>query len=238
MAKAVLLNNIDHQDLRVLTTRGAAYGDDAIFAHTFPAEFRQLQAHYPIVFRRSPDGATFEAFALFGFETGENLFLGADGWQASYVPLAVERQPFLIGIGAGEPGLTVHVDLDSPRIGRTDGEAVFMPHGSPTPFLERMNSTLLALHQGMQAMPSFVAALLELDLLEAFVFDIELDDGSQNRMEGFYMINEEKLGALDGATLEGLSRAGYLQPIYMVIASLSNFRALIDRKNRLNAARH
>ena len=214
MPKAVLLNNIDHQDLRVLSARGAGHGDDAIFAHTFPAEFRQLQVHYPIVFRRSPDGASFEAFALFGFETGENLFLGAEGWQASYVPLAIERQPFLIGVGAD--GLSVHVDMDSPRISRTEGEAVFMPHGSPTAFLDRMNSTLLALHEGMQAMPAFVAALLELDLLEAFVFEIELEDGSQNRMEGFYMINEEKLGTLDGATLEGLNRAGYLQPIYMV----------------------
>ncbi len=101
-----------------------------------------------------------------------------------------------------------------------------------------MNSTLLALHEGMQAMPSFVAALLELDLLEAFVFEIELEDGSHNRMEGFYMINEEKLGALDGATLERLNRAGYLQPIYMAVASLSNFRTLIDRKNQLNAGRH
>ncbi len=109
---------------------GPGYGDDAIFAHTFPAEFRQLQAHYPIVFRRSPDGATFEAFALFGFETCENLFLGADGWQASYVPLAIERQPFLIGVGAD--GLSVHVDIDSPRLSKTEGEAVFMPHGSPT----------------------------------------------------------------------------------------------------------
>ena len=37
---------------------------------------------------------------------------------------------------------------------------------------------------------------------------------------------------LPGAVLESLSRAGHLQAIYMVVASLSNFRGLIERKQR------
>ena len=49
----MLLNNVDHKDLRVITTRGAEYGDDVMFALTFPAEFRNIQAHYPIVFRKT-----------------------------------------------------------------------------------------------------------------------------------------------------------------------------------------
>ena len=235
MPKAILLNNVDHKDLRIISKRAAEYGDNVMFANTFPAEFRQLQAHYPIVFRKTQDGLTFEALALFGFQANENLFLGSDGWDASYVPLAIERQPFLIGV-AGE-ALTIHIHPDSPRISakQDEGEAVFLAHGSPTPFLERMNSTLLAIHQGLQGMPAFIAALLELGLLESFVFDIELDDGSQNRLDGFYTINEEKLSALDGDALASLHRAGHLQAIYMVIASLWNFRALIDRKNRGHA---
>jgi hypothetical protein len=68
------------------------------------------------------------------------------------------------------------------------------------------------------------------------VADIELDDGSQNRLAGFYTIHEERLAALDGAALERLNKAHYLPAIYMQIASLSNFRALIDRKNLANKA--
>ena len=84
-------------------------------------------------------------------------------------------------------------------------------------------------------MPAFIAALLAHELLESFVLDIELDDGSQNRLAGFYTINEERLAGLSGAALEKLNRAGYLQPIYMAVASLSNLRALIARKNRRHA---
>jgi hypothetical protein len=233
MANPVLLNNIDHKDLHVQTGRGARFGDDVMSALTFPAEFRDVQACYPIVFRKAGDGS-FEAHALFGFQEGENLFLGAQGWEAPYVPLTIERQPFLIGVNGSE--LMVHVDLDNPRIGASGGERVFLPHGGSTEYLERVNSTLLAIHQGLQQARGFMAALLELQLLESFVFDIELDNGAQYRLAGFYTVNEERLAALPGDALERLHRAGYLQALYMVVASMSCFRTLIERKNRVHAA--
>jgi hypothetical protein len=236
MAKPVLLNNIDHKDMRVQTARGALFGDNVMSALTFPSEFRDIEACYPIVFRKAGDGS-FEAHALFGFQEGENLFLGLDGlggWDAPYVPLAIERQPFLIGVNGGD--LMVHVDLENPRVSDSTGERVFLPHGGTTEYLERVNSTLLAIHQGLQQARGFLAALLEHQLLESFVLDIELDDGSQNRLAGFYTVNENRLAGLSGDVLERLNRAGYLQAIYMVIASMSNFRNLIERKNRVHAA--
>lgn len=229
MSTHVLLNNVDHKDLRVITRRGASYGDNVMLAITFPSEFRELQAHYPIAFRKTADGISFEPVVLFGFQDGENLFLGPELWNAAYVPLAIERQPFLIGMTNGEP--LVHVDLASPRVSKADGEAVFLTHGGNTEFLERVNSTLLSIYQGVQSTPAFVDALREHALLESFVLDVELDDGSQNRLSGFYTINEDKLSALGGDAIADLHQSGYLQAIYMVLASLSNFRALIDRKN-------
>lgn len=231
MSEHVLLNNVDHKDVRVITSRGAAYGDDVMLAITFPAELRDLQAHYPIVFRKTADGASFEPVALFGFQEGENLFLDGDKWDARYVPLAIERQPFLIGVTNGEP--LVHVDVASLRVSRTEGEPVFLTHGGNTDYLEQVNSMLGAIYQGLQATPAFIGALLEHSLLESFVFDIELDDGSQNRLAGLYTINEEKLAALDADALGRLHQGGHLQAIYMVLASLSCFRDLIDRKNRV-----
>lgn len=253
MPNPVLLNNVDHKDMRVITSRGAAWGDNVMYALTVPTEFRDLQAHYPIVFRKSDDGTGFEPIALFGFQDGENLFLqdvgqnsGKNpGWDASYIPFTIERQPFLIGVAGSE--LMVHVDLDNPRVqngaaaadaGTGAGarsEALFLPHGGTTEYIERINSLLLAIHQGLQTTPPFIATLLELELLESFVLDVELNDGAQHRLIGFYTINEDKLNALDGAVLARLHKAGYLQAIYMVLASLSNFPALIERKNRRHA---
>jgi SapC len=233
MTNHVLLNNVDHKDLRIDTGHHARLGDGVMSALTFASEFRNVQSNYPIVFQKTTEGS-FQPVALFGFQEGQNLFLDGTRWDATYIPLSMQRQPFLIGIAGDE--LMVHVDLDHPRAAGGTGEAVFLEHGGNTEFLGRMTSVLFALHQGIQATPAFVQALLELDLLESFVLDIELDDGSQNRLAGYYTINEERLNELDGAALERLSRAGYLQPVYMVLASLSNFRTLIERMNRSRVA--
>ena len=240
MPQAVSLNNVDHKHLRIITRRGAEFGDAVSIALTFPSEFIQIQAHYPIVFRKNQDGPEFDALALLGLAPGENLFLGSDigqdGWDAGYVPLTLQRQPFLIGGSADQP--TVHVHIDSPRISsNNEGEAVFMEHGSPTPYMERVNAILAAIHQGLQSMPAFTAMLREFDLLEPFVFEIELDDGSKNRLDGFYTIKETSLNALGAEALAALHRAGYLQAIYMVLASMAKFRALIDRRKRRDAGR-
>lgn len=232
MPRHAQVNNIDHRDLKIDTRRSAALGDDVGFAATFPAEFRELQACYPIVFRKDARGSL-SPVALLGFEEGRNLFLDGERWDAHYLPLAIERRPFLIGRSGDE--LTVHIDLDHPRVGRTDGEPLFREHGGNTEYLDRIASVLLTLHNGLDRVPAFVDALLALDLLESFAFDVELDDGSQNRLAGYYTINEERLRSLDAEALGRLHAAGYLEPVFMAVASISNFRALIDRMNRSRA---
>ncbi len=80
------------------------------------------------------------------------------------------------------------------------------------------------------------AALLAHGLLESFVLDISLDDGTPCRLAGFHTIHEERLKALDAGALASLHAAGHLEAIYMAIASLSNFRDLIARLNGRHAA--
>jgi len=228
-----LLNDKDHRDLRVITRRGAAYGDDAMYTPTFPAEFRSIQAHFPIVFAKSREG-TFNPLALFGFRDRQNLFLQGDRWDTLYLPMMVERLPFLIG--NSKAGKVIHIDLDSPRVSRTEGELLFREAGGNTEYLERVGSMLAAIDEGMSATPAFIAALLEHDLLESFALDIDFNDGTQNRFAGFHTVQEERLAQLGAEALGKLNQSGFLLPIYMVVASLSNFRGMIDRANRLNAA--
>ena len=239
MANHVLLNNVEHKDLRIITTRSAEFGDRVMSALTFPDEFRSVQAHYPIFFGKSSDTGGFQPLAMFGFEKDENLFLTGDGWDATYVPLSIERQPFLIGfqqrtdVGGVSRQMVIHVDMDHPRISQEEGERVFLEHGGYTDYLNRMNDALFTIHEGYERNKGFVQALLDHDLLESFTLDVELNDGSKHRLAGFYTINEEKLGELDADVLAKLSNGGFLLPIYMVVASMSNIRELIRRRNAL-----
>jgi len=233
MTNHALLNNADHKDVRIITEHSPAFGDNVMYAGTFPFEFRNVQADYPILFYKDEAAGQYHAVALFGFERGENLFLGAGGWDASYIPLSIKRQPFLIGFdapdGGGNP--VVHIDMDSPRVSRTEGEPVFMDPGGPSPYLQQIASVLDAIHAGAQQSQTFIRALQDLGLLEPLTLDIELEDGSKNRLVGFHTINEDKVAALDVSALGALQEQGFLLPLHMVLASLSQMQKLIARKN-------
>ena len=222
-----LLNNNTHKDLRVVTQRGAQWGDDVMSAPATPDEFRSLQAHYPILFQQDGHGS-YIPVVLFGIVEGENVFLSDDGWDADYLPLAMQRMPFSIGVADEE--LRMMVDMASPRISKgAEGEAVFLPQGGTTEFVENANSILRSLHEGLQATPEFIQALVTNELLESVVLDVKRPDGSHGQLIGYFMIHEERLAALDAATVGLLHQADYLQPIYMAIASLSNLAKLIRR---------
>jgi hypothetical protein len=239
MTQPVMLHPQEHKDLRIVTRRSADYGDAVQFSLTFPLEFRAIQADYPIVFRRTVDdggdGAGWEALALFGLEEGENLFLGPDGqgWHASYVPLAIQRQPFLIGVAGSSP--TIHIDLDHPRVSRSEGEVLFLRFGGNSDYMEQVDNTLSVIHSALQDVAPFFAALTALDLLVPFSAEFALQGGGTQRLEGFHAIDEDKLAALPAEALESLNRAGHLTSIYLAIASLSQLRNLVSRKERRDA---
>ncbi|MCL1144049.1 SapC family protein [Shewanella gaetbuli] len=237
MTQHVLLNNIEHKDLKVITTRSAALGDNLWYSVTFPQEFRSVQAHYPIFFQKDPASGQFFAVAMYGFKHEENLFLTDKGWQAAYVPLTVRRQPFLIGQqiitedGQEKRQRVINIDLDNPRVSQTEGEALFMPFGGNTPYLDEIAAMLEAIHLGLEDNQLFIEQLLKHNLLESFNLDIELNNGQKHQMVGFYTINEDVLAQLSAETLAELHQKGYLQAIYMAIASQSNVRQLLELKN-------
>lgn len=237
MTNHVILNNIDHKDLTINTEKSEELGNAVNKSIVFPFEFKQLQRHYPIFFQKNASNAQTVAVALMGFESGENLFLTSTGWSVDYIPLAIERDPFLIGYqDVQENGQTIkqtviHLDMDSPRVNVQNGTNVFLPQGGNSEYLNRISSILKTIDEGQSSTTAFMDMLAEFDLLEPVNVDIQLNDGSNNRLSGYYTINEEKLYALSGDTLETLNKGGFLMLIYMVIASHANLTDLIKRKN-------
>lgn len=232
MPDHAILTADDHRELRIRTDRGATLGDAVMCCMAMPNEFREVQAHYPILFQRDIERDTFSALAMFGFENGENLFLDGLRWDSGYIPLAIRIQPFLIGGKPGEPDKQVHVDMASPRIAANDdGMRVFDEDGRATPYLEAIVDQLGALDAGYVASADFFAALRRHDLLEPLSLEITLDDGSTNRLVGFHVIDEARLAGLDAEVLGELSADDHLMPIFMAVASIGRLRELIARKN-------
>jgi hypothetical protein len=243
MTKHVLLDNVSHKNLRVRTGYRPGSGYDANIARVFPSEFCELQREYPLFFIKDAASGNFEPIALLGFSEGENLYLDASGWDADYVPLSVQRQPFLIGFQVqqvdGVPAQmpVIHIDLDHPSVGGSEGEPIFRPHGGLSPYLERIESILARIHHGHETARLLSQVLVGLELVESVKLEIRFDDGADVILEGLYKINEEKLRTLTANALETLHRPGYLRDIYLMQASLQNMPRLIERKNRRQPSR-
>lgn len=235
MSQYQILNKEKHRRLRVRTGYGAALGDAVMCVMTYPMEFRDIQSCYPILFAKDPNTGGFFAAAMLGLEADENLFLQGDRWDATYVPIMVQRQPFLIAAareGDDKPPV-VSLDLEHPRVSQDEGEALFDDEGEPSQFLKQKIGLLDKLHRGLQHGSGFVHALLEHQLLVQITLDLAFADGGKKTLQGFYCIAEERLLELKGDALESLNQAGYLQPVFMAVASLSRVRELIERRNRL-----
>jgi hypothetical protein len=235
MSQFEVLNKEKHRQLRIRTGYGAALGDAVMYVMTYPMEFRDIQGCYPILFTKDPNTGGFFAAALLGFEADQNLFLKDGGWDASYVPAMVQRQPFLIATGGqgGNQNPVVSLDLDHPRVSEDEGAALFDVEGGATEFLDQKVALLDKLHRGLQHGSGFVDTLLRNELLEQITLDIAFNDGSKKTLTGFYTIAEERLYQLPGDVLESLNQSGYLQPVFMAVASLSRLRDVIERRNRL-----
>jgi hypothetical protein len=235
MANVQKLNNVDHQNLRVKTGYGAEFGDDVMFAMTFPGEMRAVQAHYPILIYKDPNNGKLAPVALLGFERGENLFLKDGGWDAPYVPAMIRRQPFMVGQepgAGGEQQRVVAIDVEHPRVSTEEGEPLFLPQGGTTEYLEQTASMLEGLFHAQSASESFMQALAEHSLIQSVTLNIRLKDGSEYSLEDFYTLDDEALQKVDAPVLTHLNQGGWLLPAYMMLASLSQLQSLIDRRNQ------
>lgn len=236
MANNVLLNNVSHQNLKVMTRFGAEYGDNVGSVLVFPTEFIELQKEYPILFRKDSGGQKYQAVALLGLSPDENLFLNPEqkaGWVANYIPAALAKGPFLIGRqgqSSGDNVPVIHIDLDHPKVGHDNGYPLFLEHGGNSPYLEHIASILKIIHEGVAVQNAMFHIFSELDLIEPISIEIDLKNGEKHELVGNYTINQEKLAELGGDKLEQLSRLGFLPLAYAVVTSLTNIQTLTEIK--------
>lgn len=238
MTRHVLLDNVNHGDLRINQVYAPGQGYDDHVARVFPSEFIALQREYPLFFSKNSETGDFEPIALLGFDQGENLFLADPDWDAEYIPLSIRRQPFLIGFqqqevdGIPTDAPVVHVDMDHPSVSKTEGKPVFLAQGGESPYLEQMTAILHAIHEGHAANQELSRILVGLELIESVKIEVEFADGSKRSLSGLFKIAEERLAKLSGGALEILNASGHLQTVFLMLASLASMSRLMERKNQ------
>jgi hypothetical protein len=108
---------------------------------------------------------------------------------------------------------------------------LFNERGEPTPYLDSIKAAFQQLKPGIEMTKRFIETLLQLNLLEPIDIVLGFDDGSKRNLADLYTVNQDVLRKLPDATVVDLFRRGYLQLIYLLVASLKQIPVLAQRKN-------
>ncbi len=225
MTNIVVLNSRTHRDLRVQTEASAKFGDNQRFVQVVVTEFSLLVTHCPILFSKDAETGAFFCGAMLGIDEGENLFLKEGKGHEGYRPLNLQRAPFFVSGG------DLAIDLDHSRVAADTGQPLFNEDGAATPYLESIKSAFQELKPAIEMTRRFIETLLKLDLLEPIDIVLGFDDGSKRNLADLYTVNQEALRKLADASVVELFRRGYLQLIYLLIASLKQIPVLAKKKN-------
>jgi hypothetical protein len=244
----VPLNRVEHKDLRMKAVPNVKF---AMNAHSVPltgVEFGIAARDLLIVFAGT-SVADAGPVALLGLRQNENLYVDADGqWSPdTYVPAFVRRYPFVLAEKpAGQEGgdFAVFLDQGFEGFNAADGERLFNEDGSDTELLKNAVGFLGEFQQNIDRTRTFMQYLVKHDLLEARNVQLhkgEPDSGHGITLNGLFMVNEEKLRALDEKVAHEMLREGVMAWIYAHLLSLSNIdrlaRRLDEREQAESAAK-
>lgn len=225
------LDAVRHGALRLSPLRDHSIAARLHAVFVAATEIPEAALEYPIVFVQAGDldadgRPAVSPVALLGLVAGENLFVEGTRWKANYLPAFVRRYPFVSS--SSGPMIDVAWNGLSPL----EGEPLFDAQGRPTPVLDAALDFLGRFDAEARRTRGFCTRLVDLDLLQPMQADATLPDGQRLTVEGFRVIDEERLRALPDAVVLELHRSGMLMLAHLHRASLARLRQLVEMKAR------
>jgi hypothetical protein len=236
-----LLDPARHRGLKMGTLADFSITKGMHGAFITVTEMPQAALEFPIVFihsgeRDASGRPTVSPIVLLGLAVNENLYVDGARWDARYIPAFIRRYPFLTATLRNAGATGVMVDRAWSGFSEQEGEALFEADDQPAPALQRAMEFLQMFETEAQRTRSFCARLAELDLLREMKADATLPKGETLSVDGFLVVDEEKLHKLAESVVIEAHRNGMLMLLHLHLASLSNMRQMVERKARRAAA--
>ena len=230
-----LLDANKHQSLKL--TRGDF--SDLMFAVNtavvVPGELDQLVHEYPIFITRSPQSEQFQLSVLFGFESGQNLYLNGAKWHANFLPLDIVRRPFQLITpqdGLEQNGI-LGFDTRSTIISETASDPLFNSDGTETAVLSRIQKAFVALMEGKKQVDEMLNFADQEGLIDAVKLEYQFKGESFIR-EGVYRLSPDKISRLAAPLIQRAHHLGLLRVHYLMQASNIHIDKLLNAAHRVN----
>jgi putative transposase len=224
--KLVVLEKDRHKDLKLKPITHLNYAKGLAFIPLLAREVELVAKDFPVVFSGG-DNPSLVALVSLG---GESLAINDEGkWLGSYIPAYLRRYPFSIAAPKENPEQKlVLIDEESEFLDLKEGEPLFNQDLTPTEKLKEVIDFLNDFEREAIITRRVIAEIANSKILEPR--EITIGEGQEHKklVEGFMVIDEEKLNKLDDATLARWVRGNVIDMIRAHLKSLNNIDRLFQ----------
>lgn len=222
----VVLDKVQHKDLKINPLENLFFAKQSAFLPVIANEIALVGATFPVVFT-ADEKPSLVALVSLG---GDSLGINADGkWITSYVPSYLRKYPFSLASTKENPDQKVIlIDEDSSLFSKSKGKQLFKKDGDKSETLTHAIE-FLTNHENQSIITNNVAkAIADSGILEDREISVGEGDEKKVLVNGFKVVDREKLNALSDDILADWVRKGIISLIDAQLKSLDNIQALFD----------
>lgn len=230
MSSLELLSNDKHRKLRVDNQLVNCKHNQVNISTVTVSELSTIIHEYAVFITKNPTTEKYQLVALLGFNSGENLYLQYDQWQATYIPLDILRRPFQAympdpdNIKEGQ----IALDMASEQISEVKGLPLFDNDGQASEYLKKIQQTFAELMSSSVQTRELLTQAEQLNLIEPVTLNIEIPNAENKTLNGLFRFNNEALTNLSGMELEEAHKSGLLQVCHLLLSSSIHLQKLIN----------
>jgi len=226
-----LLDKEKHKTLKVAAMENLFFAKDMPSVPLMLNEVDNVGKTFPVVFTSSEKSPSLISIVSLG---NGNLAVNEDGkWITNYVPVALRKYPFaMASVKDNKDQKVIMIDEDSALVSKSKGKQLFKKDGSKSEILENAIKFLSDNEKYVYMTKKIVSEIEQSGILDDR--DISVGEGEEKKtlVNGFKIVDKEKLHALSDDVLASWARRGILTFIDAHLKSLDNIQTLFNLSNQ------
>ena len=222
----VVLDKEKHKDLKVNPLENLAFAKQSPYIPVLASEVVQVGAAFPVVFSADEEPALISLVSL----GSDSLAINEEGkWITSYVPSFLRKYPFtLAATKENADQKVILIDEEASIFSKSRGKQLFKKSGEQSEVLSNAIK-FLTNHENQTIITKNVAKLIaDAGILEDREISVGEGDEKQVLVNGFKVVDREKLNALSDDILADWVRKGIISMIDAHLKSLDNIQTLFN----------